>query len=290
MKKILLLLALQITCNSWAIDSVNAVLGDTSYLKKFGEFPTSETSEIDRIKTHLEYVEDLLRGESEVLLTEEKLKSRMMVLDYLHDYSQMQRYPKLPMDFGSRQPCFIDDNRILCAVAYLVTRTEGRGVAEAINSIHRFEYLLDMNDPALDNWAEKYGFSLRELAMIQPTYGYLDPPQPDPVLNTVPELNNEDRLRMQLQTLQAKYANLSHENEQKKIKIEEQNGIIAEKDAVITDEKARNEALQTQMVEERETLNGEIKKKKKWNIALGGVATTLTTITIFQWIRIRNAE
>ena len=42
-------------------DAINPIIGDISYLEKFGEAPNQTTDEQLRIQTHLEYVEQLLR-------------------------------------------------------------------------------------------------------------------------------------------------------------------------------------------------------------------------------------
>jgi hypothetical protein len=72
--------------------------------------------------------------------------------------------------YDDRKPCFIDDGGNICAVGYLVEQTAGRAAAEAINARHQYDELLAMDDPTLLAWATKSGFTLTELAMIQPTY------------------------------------------------------------------------------------------------------------------------
>lgn len=41
--------------------TINPLLGDISFINKFGQKPTAKTNEDLRIKTHLEYVENMLR-------------------------------------------------------------------------------------------------------------------------------------------------------------------------------------------------------------------------------------
>ena len=41
--------------------TVNAILGDISYIQKFGHAPCENTNEQIRIQTHLEFVESILR-------------------------------------------------------------------------------------------------------------------------------------------------------------------------------------------------------------------------------------
>lgn len=69
--------------------------------------------------------------------------------------------------------------RINCAVGYLIEQTAGREAAEYINSMFHNEYLLQMEDPVIENWTAKSGFTKVELAMIQPSYGIWVPLVPD---------------------------------------------------------------------------------------------------------------
>ncbi len=297
MKNIVLLFSLVCSLNSWAIESINAVIGDTSYLVKYGALPTADTDNSIRIITHLEYVEQKLREVPQNDLSDAAWQNRIKVLDLLHSYIAVASFPTLPEPFDSRQPCFIDDQGVLCAVAYLVHETTSRSSAVyAINKRHRFDYVLDMNDAYVDYWSATYGLTLTELAMIQPTYSYerrpVDPPQPPRI-----ELPREQALEINLVQLRKAYNQLSQEMKETKRLVQAQSDTISFQEQTIVDQEEeiasaidKNQALQTQMKEERESLNGEIKKKKRWNIALAGVATTLTSITVFQWIKIRNAE
>ena len=69
MRKVLFFLSLiagilQITCNlpdAGGKQTINPILGDVSFIGKFGHQPDAGTNEDLRIQTHLEYVEDLVR-------------------------------------------------------------------------------------------------------------------------------------------------------------------------------------------------------------------------------------
>jgi len=83
-----------------------------------------------------------------------------------------EKYP------GIRRPCFIDDHRNICAVGYLIEKTVGRAAAEDINSKHQYDYITDMQEPLIEQWANEFGLTLEECAMIQPSYGWM-PPDPN---------------------------------------------------------------------------------------------------------------
>ncbi len=176
-KLILLLFLLPfiiMSCNSKPIEldqSVNAIIGDISYLKSFGNLPADEADEDIRLQTHLKYVEKVLRETEVSGLTKEQKVNRLKMLDLLNDYWTAGVFPK-NYDFPDKRiPCFIDRNGNICAVGYLIEQTAGRQIAEDINAKFKYEYLLAMNEQVIDNWIQASGLTKEECAMIQPAYG-----------------------------------------------------------------------------------------------------------------------
>jgi len=152
-------------------NTINAVLGDVSFMKKFGIAPTPASGEALRIRTHLEYVETLLRAEDVSHLSPTLRKRRAALLDKLHEYRLTSAFPT-NLDFPQeRRPCFIDAAGNICAVGFLIEQTAGRALAERINAAHRYDFLADMQVPELTAWVEASGLTTRECAMIQPGYG-----------------------------------------------------------------------------------------------------------------------
>jgi len=152
-------------------DSINAVIGDISFIQKNGVNPDSKTDEDQRIQTHLEYVENLLRSRDVSTLSNELKERRSMMLDLLHEYWTLGFFPRNYDFVDKRIPCFIDRDGRICAVGYLIEQTAGRNVAEEINSLHKYEYLSAMNDQRIDDWVLTSGLTKEECAMIQPSYG-----------------------------------------------------------------------------------------------------------------------
>jgi len=151
--------------------TINNIIGDDSFIKTFGYAPDETTDEKTRIQTHLVYVEKLLRSCEPENLTAPQKRNRAMVLDLLNQYSSAGNFPS-NLDYpDERRPCFIDHDGNICAVGYLVAETAGIEVAEEINSKHQYDFLLDMKEEALSDWAAENGLTLEECAMIQPTYG-----------------------------------------------------------------------------------------------------------------------
>jgi hypothetical protein len=156
-------------------NSVNPVIGDLSFIVEFGKRPDHSANEQLRLKTHLSFVEKILRNKNVSHLSKEQLKNRNRMLDLLHEYRVAGIFP-MNYDYpGKRVPCFIDKSGRICAVGYLVEKTAGRDVAEKINSKFKYEELLAMNDRVLDEWIAFSGLTKEECAMIQPSYGYPGP-------------------------------------------------------------------------------------------------------------------
>jgi len=152
---------------------INPLLRDESFIATFGTPPNETTSEQLRIQTHLSYAEQLLRNVSTSELLPARQEKRLLILDLLHQYMQAGKFPVNQVYPGERRPCFIDEAGTICAVGYLIDQTKGHELAEAINAKHQYDFLADMNEPAIESWADEYGLTLEECAMIQPAYGYV---------------------------------------------------------------------------------------------------------------------
>lgn len=150
--------------------AINPIIGDISYVKKFGHLPAPGTDENTRIKTHLAYAEMMLRKAETSYLPVEIKQKRKESLDHLHDYWVAGVFPK-NYDRKDRNPCFIDKDGNICAVGYLVEKSVGREVAENINKKFKYHKIADMNNAALTGWVKANGFTREEAAIIQPSYG-----------------------------------------------------------------------------------------------------------------------
>jgi hypothetical protein len=150
--------------------TINPVIGDISYIEKFGERPTASTPENVRIQTHLLYAANLLRQKDVSNLSPELREKRKHLLDLLCSYAEAGIFPHNYDNPGQRLPCFIDKNGTICAVGYLVEQTAGRNVAEEINSKHKYGRISEMNDEGVDAWISTSGLTKEECAIIQPQY------------------------------------------------------------------------------------------------------------------------
>lgn len=178
MKKIIILLLLGIIINGCkqsgrSSQTVNSKLGDKSFIEKFGVAPNQSTDENLRIKTHLEYVERLLRSVNTDHLSSKLNSSRKFLLDKLHEYWSAEQFPKNYDYINERKPCFIDKDGNICAVGYLIEQTSGRSISELINQRYKYHKIFDMQMTEVKEWIKNSGLTLEECAMIQPAY----PPQ-----------------------------------------------------------------------------------------------------------------
>jgi hypothetical protein len=151
--------------------TVNAVLGDTSWYEKYGVFPSGEEKEDVRIATHLEYVLNRLKKPTH-FIHPRTIENRKNCIQLLEEYIELGRFPSNYHFTEERRPCFIDAKGNICAVGYLVEKTTNRAEAERINQLYQYDFIQDMDDPALLAWQQSSGLSLCELEMIQPEYSF----------------------------------------------------------------------------------------------------------------------
>ncbi|MCF2506049.1 hypothetical protein L0663_21815 [Dyadobacter sp. CY107] len=159
-------------CNADRSDLVNNIIGNVSFVEKFGFEPDENSDNALRVITHLEYVERLLRKRDVSHLDKDLRTRRSRLLDFLRDYTKAGKFPKNYDHVNERKSCFIDKDKNICAVGYLVEKTAGRAVAETINASHQYASIVDMDGQMIDRWIKGSGLTKEECAMIQPTYNY----------------------------------------------------------------------------------------------------------------------
>ena len=154
---------------------INAVVGDASWVARYGRLPTeADARERDELRhrVHLEWIEGHLRAAPVDHLAPKARAQRARLLDALAAYRARGVHPV--NERGARLPRFLDRQGRICAVGYLIEVSASRALVETINARHEYDYLLEIDDPALDAWIAKSGLSVGELASIQPT-GYAGP-------------------------------------------------------------------------------------------------------------------
>tara|TARA_R100001143_G_scaffold63575_1_gene72199 strand:- start:10573 stop:11601 length:1029 start_codon:yes stop_codon:yes gene_type:complete len=151
--------------------TINAVIGDESYLQLHGELPDMHTPDSIRIQTHLNYVVGFLRNRPTDHLTTEQETNRQKYLDLLKKYIAKGEFPHNDGHPDNRRPTFVSENGHICAVGWLVKQTYGPEIIQEINKEYKYDYIQDIDHPDFQEWVDHSGFTIEELAMIQPMYG-----------------------------------------------------------------------------------------------------------------------
>lgn len=127
--------------------------------------------ETERIRSHLELVERLLRAQNPPA-SQALAAARARNLDALRDYWQLGRFPVNTTVPGGRNPIFIDENGVACAAGAVMIASGHAPLARRISKTLNTRYLDEMHDPELDEWVAQSGLSLGELRLIQPSYAF----------------------------------------------------------------------------------------------------------------------
>lgn len=121
------------------------------------------------IATHLMLVEETLRARNMEHLNPAQKANRNHLLNELHGYWQAAVFPV--NDYLSyKNPVFIDRKGTHCAVGYLMQQSGHDALARAIDANEKFAYVHEIKTPGVKQWADEFGFTVDELAWIQPGY------------------------------------------------------------------------------------------------------------------------
>jgi hypothetical protein len=150
--------------------TINAVVGDASFVATFGRAPDAATDEDLRIRTHLAWVLGKLRAAPVPHPTAEQREARARNLDRLAGYVAAGVFPRNPASVKGRTPNFIDDQGRICAVGHLLRADLGAAAASAIRDRFQFARIVEMSSDVLAAWQRSSGLTVRELATIQPAY------------------------------------------------------------------------------------------------------------------------
>ncbi|MCA9569830.1 MAG: hypothetical protein KC656_18425 [Myxococcales bacterium] len=142
------------------------------------------------IREHLLHVVSTLRAETPSDLPVDVRVRRLAALEALESYAWAGDFPDSrggpervravhpPRAFWSgidaaRAPRFVDPSGTHCAVGYLMG-IDSPGLVERIDAAHEWDWIPEMDDPAVVSavgaWAGEHGFTVDELAWIQPGY------------------------------------------------------------------------------------------------------------------------
>ncbi|HLP20666.1 MAG TPA: T9SS type A sorting domain-containing protein [Chitinophagales bacterium] len=130
---------------------------------------TDNTTYKQWIATHLMLVEQTLRARTASTLTAIQKQNRANLLNELHGYWQAGIFP-INDYLNYKNPVFIDRRGTHCAVGYLMMQSGHDDLAQAIDRNEKFAYVHQIKTGGVKEWADAYGFTIDELAWIQPSY------------------------------------------------------------------------------------------------------------------------
>lgn len=129
----------------------------------------SFSNDTERIAYHLRTVVELLSAQTTTHLNSVQLEKRKQTIQILAGYADRKVFPTNHYH-AVRQPYFIDNYDVHCAVGYLVKETGYPEISKEIARTQNYAYVKEIKSEALLQWANEYGFSVQELALIQPGY------------------------------------------------------------------------------------------------------------------------
>jgi len=150
-------------------------------------------SDAARIAEHLHRVREHLARCTPVGVGPHALSQRRALLDALDSYADRGIFPVNDIVPG-RSPVFIDPLGNACAVGHLMISSGHAALAERISAEMNLAYVHDIALPEVAVWAATNGFTIDELAWIQPTYDHLRNWNPGVVASI--ELANRDRFEV----------------------------------------------------------------------------------------------
>jgi hypothetical protein len=140
---------------------ISSVLSETSI--------AAGINHIDLIALHLELVEKTLKSRSVAHLNTIQKANRKELLNKLNGYWQAKQFP-INDYLTYKSPVFIDRFGTHCAVGYLMQQSGYENLAREIDNKQKFAFVHDIKVKGVDKWAQEQGFTIDELAWIQPGY------------------------------------------------------------------------------------------------------------------------
>ena len=174
--------------SSKAQTTINPYIGDESFFASMENADPQDFDQVFRIQTHLNYVIKKLETNRPDNLSRNQLARRVQSIENLKSYVATADFPT-NYDYPNRRiQCFMDKNEKICAVGYLIFKTEGIREIERINNAFKYSTIFEIEDDSFDSWIKTNGLTKEECAMIQPTYDFMpEPIQPKPIKPITPD-------------------------------------------------------------------------------------------------------
>lgn len=105
-------------------------------------------------------------------LTRKQIQKRKKLLRVLERYWKAKKFPRNFDHVFEKKPCFIDEIGGVCAVGQLLMSDDQEKLAYTIAAEMKYLRIKEMHSDDLLAWQQQSGFTVEELALIQPSYGY----------------------------------------------------------------------------------------------------------------------
>jgi len=123
----------------------------------------------ERIQAHLCLATAVLAQRSTAHLAPRQRTRRAELLGVLRAYTEKGIFPTNHYHLH-RQPYFIDNFGVPCAVGHLMIASGKGDLAKTVHRTMNNAYIREIPYPELAQWANEHGFEVAELALIQPGY------------------------------------------------------------------------------------------------------------------------
>jgi hypothetical protein len=146
---------------------VDAVIADPAYNKVMPLHDLDPVSFRAHDLKRLDYLCDLFRSRDVSDWPAELQAARAETIEGLREYRLRGEFP-VNYDHPDRQlPCFVDRDGTLCAVAYLIARSDGMELVDAINERYKYATISEMEMPEIEEWIAASGLTRAEVITIQ---------------------------------------------------------------------------------------------------------------------------
>lgn len=126
-------------------------------------------NESDAIQTHLLLVCQYLKENSSEHLNSYQLLNRFKLIESLEKYAKNKVFPTNTFH-QERTPYFVDIYGVHCAVGFLMKESGYTELVAKIKENENYKYIKNIQTAGINEWAEKFGFTIDELKWIQPSY------------------------------------------------------------------------------------------------------------------------
>ncbi|MCC9658299.1 ankyrin repeat domain-containing protein [Rhodopirellula halodulae] len=132
----------------------------------------ADIDETQLLKLHFGLVIDELQNADVSHLTDAQLRERRANIERLIAYMEAGQFPR-NIYSCKRTPVFIDLWGTHCAVGHLIAKSGHAKLARLINQQHCLDVIGDIKTDGVLDWQLASGFSVQELAKIQPHYHFM---------------------------------------------------------------------------------------------------------------------